>query len=122
MPGFGSLAPDTSSEDDLLNRYYDPGTGMPAPGPDRYQPRRPWIMEPDLLETQTGRRNYPPGISAGESGEPVSDTALLRNRGLPLPEFVGEDFVSRVYPLELDPISAGAIGMILECESPARRA
>jgi len=73
MPGFGSLAPDTSSEDDLLNRYYDPGTGMPAPGPDTYQPRRPWVMEPDLLETQTGRRNLPPGMRENEIGGVVSE-------------------------------------------------
>jgi hypothetical protein len=72
MPGFGSLAPGVSPEDDLLNQYYDPGTGLPAPGPDRYRPRRPWVVEPDLLETQTGLRKYPPGITTNEAGEPVS--------------------------------------------------
>jgi hypothetical protein len=40
MPGFGSLAP-ASDDDDLINRYYDPGTGLPVGGTDKYAPPRP---------------------------------------------------------------------------------
>jgi hypothetical protein len=72
MAGFGSLAPDSSADDELMNRYYDPGTGLPVGGTDRYEPpkpRRMWMMEPDLLGTQTGQ--LPAGVTTDETGRPV---------------------------------------------------
>ena len=67
--GFGSIAPGRDDEEDLLNRYYDPGTGLPAPGPDKYAPRQSYIS-PELMGTQMGelppnaaeaQNPYPPG-------------------------------------------------------------
>ena len=69
MPGFGSLAPDSGPEDDLLNRYYDPGTGMPAPGPDQYVSPKKWMLEPDLVSQQLG--TLPKGVSLNDAGQPI---------------------------------------------------
>lgn len=72
MAGFGSLAPDSSDDDELMSRYYDPGTGLPVGGTDRYEPPKPrktWMMEPDLLGTQMG--TLPAGVTTDETGRPV---------------------------------------------------
>ena len=68
MP-FGSLAPDMPDDDD---QYYDPGTGMRLGGTDKYQPPKPWMLEPDLAGSLMGQ--LPQGVSMGETGPVVTET------------------------------------------------
>lgn len=68
---FGTIAPGQDDEDDLMNTYYDPGTGLPVGGTGRYEPpkKRTWMMEPDLLGTQMG--SLPEGVSLDDANRPV---------------------------------------------------
>ena len=75
MAGYGTIAPGSDRENDLVDQYYDPMTGLQVGGGNTGppMPRKPktWVMEPDLINTQMG--NWGPGVTTDDQGNPISE-------------------------------------------------
>jgi len=71
MAGYGTIAPGSDRENDLVDQYYDPMTGLQVGGGNTGppMPRKPktWVMEPDLINTQMG--NWGPGVTTDDQGQ-----------------------------------------------------